>query len=92
MELWTLSYGGVELYPNLFQKAALYAHHIIAGHVFLDGNKRTGLARAFKFLEMNGLPTPDGIDDEIIALGLEIADGTLDDIEAIAERLQALFF
>ena len=31
-----------ELFPTLPIKAAFYAHHIIAGHIFLDGNKRIG--------------------------------------------------
>ena len=92
LEAVEAKFGVVELYPTLFQKAAVYAHHIITGHVFLDGNKRAGLSCALRFLEVNGLERPVGIDDEIIALGLEIADGTLDEIEAIAERLQALFF
>ena len=31
--------GGAELFPTLAQKASVYAHHIITGHIFLDGNK-----------------------------------------------------
>ena len=31
-----------ELFPTLPKKAAVYAHHIITGHIFLDGNKRVG--------------------------------------------------
>ena len=92
LEAVEAKFGGVDLYPTLFQKAAVYAHHIITGHVFLDGNKRTGLGSAFKFLELNGFATPVGIDDEIIALGMEIAEGDVEDIEAIAERLRAWFF
>ena len=34
-----------ELFPTLLQKAAVYAHHIITGHLFSDGNKRVGLTR-----------------------------------------------
>ena len=33
------TFGDTELYPTLLQKAAVYAHHIITGHIFLDGNK-----------------------------------------------------
>lgn len=44
---------GKELYPTLFDKAALYARNIIMNHPFLDGNKRTGMLCAFTFLERN---------------------------------------
>lgn len=92
LEAVKAQFGGMDLYPTLFQKAAVYAHHIITGHVFLDGNKRTGLACALRFLEANGRTRRANIDDEIIALGEEIAEGDVEDIEAIAERLRAWFF
>lgn len=42
------------LYPEIFQKAAVYFYNIINGHIFNDGNKRTALASALIFLEVNG--------------------------------------
>lgn len=45
---------GKELYSTVFLKAAVYARDIILNHPFLDGNKRTGMAVAFVFLEDNG--------------------------------------
>lgn len=80
-------FGDTELYPTLFQKAAVYAHHIITGHIFLDGNKRTALNCAIMFLEFNGCTLRLDIDDSIIDLGFKIADGTITNIEAIAERM-----
>ena len=44
---------GKELYPTLFEKAAVYARSIIMSHPFLDGNKRTGISVAIIFLEEN---------------------------------------
>lgn len=82
-------FGDTELYPTLSQKAAVYAHHIITGHIFLDGNKRTALNCAIMFLEFNGCTLRLDIDDSIIELGFKIADGTITDIEAIAERMQS---
>jgi death-on-curing protein len=32
-----------ELYPTLFEKAAVIGWRIIAGYIFHDGNKRTGM-------------------------------------------------
>lgn len=81
--------GDTELFPTLAQKAAVYAHHIITRHIFLDGNKRTGMHCALLFFELNGFPHPYGIDDSIVELGLKIADGTIDDIEIIADHLQS---
>lgn len=83
--------GGVELFPTLIQKAAVYAHHIITRHIFLDGNKRTGIHCAILFLELNGCSRRLGIDDSIVGLGLKIANGTIDDIEVIADHLQSWF-
>ena len=45
---------GRELYPTVFEKAAVYARGIILSHPFIDGNKRTGLTAAAVFLENNG--------------------------------------
>ena len=82
-------FGDTELYPTLFQKAAVYAHHIITGHIFLDGNKRAGLHCAILFLEFNGCLLRLDIEDALIDLGFKIADGTITDIEVIAARIQS---
>ena len=82
-------FGDTELFPTVFQKAAVYAHHIITGHIFLDGNKRVGLTCALRFLELNGYSRRLNINDSIIDLGLKIADGTITDIEVIADRIQS---
>ena len=36
------SFGGQDLYPTVFEKAAAIAQSIIINHPFIDGNKRTG--------------------------------------------------
>ena len=81
--------GDTELFPTLAQKAAVYAHHIIAGHIFLDGNKRIGMHCALLFFELNGFSHPPGIDDSIVELGLNIANGTITDIDVIAVYMQS---
>ena len=81
--------GGTERFPTLTKKAAAYAYHIIAGHVFVDGNKRIGMTCALQFLKLNGCSLRRGIDDSIVELGLKIADGTITDIEVIADHLQS---
>ena len=82
-------FGETELFPTPFQQAAAYAHHIITGHVFLDGNKRIGLTCALRFLELNGYSRRLDIEDSIIDLGFKIADGTLTSIDVIADRIHS---
>lgn len=45
---------GKELYPSVFDKAAVYARNIIYSHPFVDGDKRTAIAAADVFLQLNG--------------------------------------
>ena len=89
VEIVGQGFGDRELFPTLPHKAAVYAHHIITGHIFFDGNKRTGTTCALWFLVLNGCSLRLGIDVSIVELGLKIADGTIDDIEIIADQLQS---
>jgi death-on-curing family protein len=40
-------------YEDIFELAAAYAVYIVMGHVFGDGNKRTGSGAALTFLQLN---------------------------------------
>jgi death-on-curing protein len=42
---------------DLFDIAAAYAYHIAQAQACFDGNKRTGVAAAFLFLELNAVLT-----------------------------------
>jgi len=53
------TFGGVDLYPTLFDKAAAYAFHIAEAQAFVDGNKRTALDVALTFLAINGFEIED---------------------------------
>lgn len=81
-------FDGIDLYPNLFHKAAVYAHHIITGHIFFDGNKRVGMHSALLFLALNDCSIQNNIVDSIIKLGFEIANGSITDIDTIAKHIQ----
>ncbi len=48
------SFGGDELYPDLFAKAAALMESLIKSHPFVDGNKRTAITAAGIFLQRNG--------------------------------------
>lgn len=47
------SFGGKDLYSDVFAKAASLIHSLILNHPFVDGNKRTGLVAMILFLEIN---------------------------------------
>ena len=49
-----MQFGGRELYPTLFDKAAAYFESAAMDHPFIDGNKRTAVAIAARFLFLNG--------------------------------------
>ena len=53
------SFGGAWLHPTRYDMAAAYAYHLCQNHPFIDGNKRTALACALVFLELNGFSVFD---------------------------------
>lgn len=48
------SFGGNDLYPTLFEKAAALAESLTRNHPFVDGNKRMALACMRVMLRLNG--------------------------------------
>lgn len=49
------SFGGQDLYPDLYHKAAALLDSLVRNHPFVDGNKRVGMTAAGLFLLRNGL-------------------------------------
>ena len=49
------TFGGEDLYPNIFLKAAALIQSLSSNHPFVDGNKRTALSTLEYFLHLNGL-------------------------------------
>lgn len=49
------TFGGEDLYPNIFHKAAALIQSLSSNHPFVDGNKRTALATLEYFLHLNKL-------------------------------------
>ena len=49
------TFGGVELYPTLEEKAAMLLYFLVKNHSFTDGNKRIGAACFLYFLDKNGI-------------------------------------
>lgn len=47
-------FGDVELYPELYRKAAILCSRIIRNHPLPDGNKRVGYVCMIEFIRRNG--------------------------------------
>lgn len=65
------SFSGMFLHSDLHEMAAAYAFHICQNHPFVDGNKRTALASALIFLELNGVSVSDSqgkLDEAVVSL------------------------
>lgn len=68
---------GVEQYPDIFEKAAVYVRNIIADHLFVDGNKRSGITSASIFLMKNGYvlcATQKELEDFAVQIAIEHLD------------------
>ena len=79
---------GADAYPDLDAKAAALLHSIVTGHALVDGNKRLGWVAVRLFYRLNGRDLRAPI-DEAFDVVVEIADGSLRDVAAIAARLRA---
>ena len=78
---------GRDPFPSVVEKAAAIAWRIITGHVFNDGNKRTGMEACRQFLELNGVEMRMG--REVVAMALGVAQGgvTLEELtQWVADR------
>jgi death on curing protein len=71
------SFQGQFLHADLFEMAAAFAFHICQNHPSVDGNKRTALAAALVFLELNGI-SPDDPQEKLYHSMMSLASGNLD--------------
>jgi death on curing protein len=80
---------GEDPYPTLFEKAAALLHSVASNHALIDGNKRTAWASAMVFLDINGHPLVEPLDEDAAEhLVLEAAQSRLK-IDEIAVALAA---
>ena len=70
------SFGGVDLYLTLAEKATALCFALIQGHPFVDGNKRVGHAATETFLVLNGAEVDAPVDDQE-RLILDLAAGRI---------------
>ena len=72
------TFDGEYIYRTIKAKAAKLGYFLVKNHPFIDGNKRIGILVMITFLEINGVEVT-WTDEELITLGLGLADGTIDD-------------
>ena len=80
------TYGGEDLYPDIFLKSGALIQSIVKNHPFIDGNKRTAFGVTYTFLRRNKIqitaPTW-----EVVKLMVEVANKNLS-VDEIASWLK----
>lgn len=77
---------GADAYPTVHGKAATLLPLLTRNHALVDGNKRLAWVAAAVFAWINGHDL-DAPEDGAFNLMIAVADGSLTDVEKIAERL-----
>ena len=79
------TFGGIDVYPTLQEKAANLLYFVTKNHSFSDGNKRIAAAMFLYFLDKNGWLFKNGqkqLDDNmLVALTIMIAESNPDEKE-----------
>ena len=84
------TFGGVELYPSVEEKAAMLLYLVTKNHSFSDGNKRIAATLFLWFLNNNGiLYNKDGskriADNTLVALTLMIAESRTEEKDVMVK-------
>jgi len=79
----TQTFRGEDLYPPVIEKASRMAYSICKNHPFVDGNKRVAVTALLVILRMNDVAL-SFTQEDLIFLGLGVADGSLGYDEIIA--------
>ena len=66
------SFGGYDVYPTIFEKAARLGFGLAQNHAFIDGNKRIAAHVVLTFLALNGIEI-DCTEFELFSLFYKLA-------------------
>jgi len=80
------TFGGADLYPDIFTKAAALFHSLMFNHAFVDGNKRTTISTTARFLNLNEYEL-DVSEREFVDFPLRVENNHLS-LEEIAKWLE----
>ena len=70
------TFGGQDLYPTIFDKAAQLAYGLTENHGFIDGNKRAAIHSMMVYLLLNDLDLTAG-EDELFQISMGLAAGKI---------------
>lgn len=88
------SFGGIDLYPTLEDKASALLYFIVKNHSFIDGNKRIGATIFVYFLEKNHSLYKDGKErinnDALACLTILVATSRPEDKDIILELIKTI--
>ena len=72
------TFDGKDLYKEIEDKISAVTYALVKNHGFVDGNKRIGVAVMLLLLRLNDIQIVYA-QDELIDIGLGIADGSIDE-------------
>lgn len=75
------SFAGVEMYPDVFDKAAVLCARLARNHPLPDGNKRVAYLSLIEFLARNGVDWAPPSVEETVATIEALAAGTTSERE-----------
>lgn len=79
-----MSFGGVEFYPDVIDKAAVLCVRLAKNHPLPDGNKRVAYLALVEFLARNGIDwTPPSVDETVRTIEA-VASGQIGETELAA--------
>lgn len=70
------SFGGYDVYPTIYQKAARLGFGLAQNHAFIDGNKRIAAQSVLVFLALNGIEI-DCTEFELFSVFLSLASSEI---------------
>lgn len=77
------TFDNVELYSDVFEKAAALAESLIVNHPFIDGNKRTGFLAMVALIENDGYALKASEEDAYnFTIKISTGEARFDDIVA----------
>jgi len=70
------TFGGEDLYPTIFDKAAQLAFGLVKNHGFVDGNKRVAIHAMEVYLKVNNC-TLNFSQEDLVKIGMDLAESKL---------------
>lgn len=71
------TFDGIDLYTDVYTKAAALMHSLLKNHAFVDGNKRTAYASCGVFLKLNGYKL-DNMHEASLEFAMNVENNSLD--------------